>query len=72
MNTLGFAGISGRLRAGRKKISWKKGAFKRVINDISGFSRETARTPLLLPSFRGGRLFPNRPAIYGTVLILKL
>jgi len=45
MNTLGFAGISGRLRPGRKKIPRKKGAFKRVINDISGFSREASLPP---------------------------
>lgn len=41
MNILGpgFARISGRLRPSRKK---KNGVFKRVINDISGFSHEGA------------------------------
>lgn len=39
----GFARISGGLRSGRKKILRKNDVFKRVINDISGFSREGAR-----------------------------
>lgn len=38
----GFARIRGRLRPSRKKILRKNGVFKRVINDISGFSREDA------------------------------
>lgn len=46
---LGFARISGRLRSGRKKILRKNGVFKRVINDISGFSR--AKMPLYVRAF---------------------
>jgi hypothetical protein len=59
MNTLGFAGISGGLRPGRKKISRKKGAFKRVINDISGFSREAALPAAFLAEAESFRIAPR-------------
>lgn len=44
----GFAKISGRLRSDRKKILRKNGVFKRVINDISGFSRAKMPSPRCL------------------------
>lgn len=70
----GFARISGRLRPSRKKILWKNGVFKRVINDISGFSHEGAFYIRAFTSneiFRGAWEFWNRTIYAGRFYNIK-